>query len=87
MFIFICIISAFVAGLGIGGGSLFIILCNFFNLINMKEALGYNLLMFIVVGVFATINNIKVKKFDKVIFLKTIIFVIIGSYIGSYLNK
>jgi uncharacterized membrane protein YfcA len=87
LFIIISIITAIIAGSGIGGGSIFILLITAFNLLDYKTTMVYNLIMFVVVGITATINNIKSKKFDKKIFFKIIIFCLIGSYIGVYFAK
>ena len=45
--ILISIVSGVVAGMGIGGGSIFILLTTIFNLLEHKQAQGYNLIMFI----------------------------------------
>ena len=60
--ILISIVSGVVAGMGIGGGSIFILLTTIFNLLEHKQAQGYNLIMFIVVGIATTIYNIKNKN-------------------------
>lgn len=86
-FLLICIFSAIVAGIGIGGGSIFILLTNIFNIIDYKTAMVYNLIMFICVGITATFNNIKNKKFDKKLFFKIIFLCLIGSYIGVHFAK
>lgn len=81
-FILITIFSAILAGTGVGGGSIFILLITTFNLLDYKTTMAYNLIMFIVVGITASINNIKCKKFDKKIFFKIIFLCLIGSFIG-----
>ena len=53
--ILIAALSSLVAGMGIGGGSIFILLSTIFNIFEHKEAQGYNLIMFVIVGIFATI--------------------------------
>lgn len=87
MFIIISIISAILAGSGIGGGSIYILLITTFNLLDYKTTMVYNLIMFVVVGITATIANIKAKKFDKKIFFKVIFLCLIGSYIGVHFAK
>ncbi|MEG1705706.1 MAG: TSUP family transporter [Clostridia bacterium] len=87
MFIIISIISGIISGMGIGGGSIFVMLMTIFNILDHKTSMAYNLIMFIIVGISASINNIKNKKFDKKIFFKIIIFCIIGSFIGVYFTK
>ena len=85
--IIIAIFSSIVAGMGIGGGSIFILLSTIFNLISHKEAITYNLLMFITSGIAASINNLKNKNIDKILFKKLIIPICIGSIIGSFISK
>jgi uncharacterized membrane protein YfcA len=86
-FIIISIFSAIVAGSGVGGGSIFILLITTFNILDHKTAMAYNLIMFIVVGISATITNIKNKVFDKKLFFKIIFLCLAGSFIGVHLAK
>lgn len=85
MEILISSISAVLAGMGIGGGALFVILSTMFLNFDQKYAQALNLIMFIAVGISATISNIKDKKIDFKIAKKMIIFLIIGSLIGTWL--
>lgn len=85
--ILIAVFSGIVAGMGVGGGSLFILLTNIFNVFSHKEAQSYNLIMFIVVGIFATISNFKNKNIDKKILKKLFIPVCVGSICGMLLVK
>ena len=90
MFIFLILIAIFsgiIAGMGIGGGSIFILLTTIFNLLGHKEAQSYNLIMFIVVGISATISNLKNKTIDKKMFKKLIVPICIGSICGTMLLK
>ena len=87
LFIIIAIFSGTIAGMGVGGGSIFILLTTIFGVFSHKEAQAYNLIMFIVVGISATIFNIKNKNVDKKIFKKIIIPVCIGSLCGIFLAK
>ena len=87
MFITIALISGIIAGMGVGGGSIFILLSTIFNIFQHKEAQGYNLIMFIVVGISATIFNLKNKNIDKDLFKKLIIPVCLGSIFGIFLVK
>lgn len=86
-FILISIFSATVAGSGVGGGSIFILLITTFNILDHKTTMAYNLIMFIVVGISATITNVKNKKFDKKLFFKIILLCLVGSFIGVHLAK
>ena len=79
--------SGIIAGMGVGGGSIFILLTTIFEVFNHKEAQGYNLIMFIVVGISATIFNLKKKNIDKDYFKKLIIPVCVGSIGGIILVK
>lgn len=83
----ISIFSGIIAGMGIGGGSIFILLTTIFGVFSHKEAQGYNLIMFIIVGISATIFNLKNKNIDKDNFKKLIIPVCIGSIAGIFLVK
>lgn len=83
----IALFSGIIAGMGIGGGSIFILLSTIFNVFNQKEAQSYNLIMFIVVGISSTFFNLKNKNIDKKIFKKLIIPVCLGSIIGVNLLK
>lgn len=83
----IAIFSGIIAGMGIGGGSIFILLTTIFNVFSHKEAMAYNLIMFIAVGISASIFNIKNKNIDKKLFKKLIAPVCIGSIIGVNIVK
>ena len=85
--ILISIVSGVVAGMGIGGGSIFILLTTIFNLLEHKQAQGYNLIMFIAVGIASTIYNIKNKNIDFKNLLKLILPVCAGSICGIFLLK
>lgn len=81
-------IASIISGLGIGGGSVFLLVNNIINNVEYKEAMVYSLVMFISVGISNTIKNISDnKKFNKKIFLKLIPFVVIGSVIGSIITN
>ena len=85
--IIIAIVSGIIAGMGIGGGSIFILLTTIFGIFSQQQAQGYNLIMFITVGVVATIFNIIKKNIDIKMLLKIIIPVCIGSIIGINILK
>ena len=82
--IIVSAISAILAGMGIGGGALFIILSTLFLGIEQKNAQTLNLLLFIMASISATISNLKDKKIDFDLVRKTVIYIIIGSAIGTY---
>ena len=84
MLILISIISGVLAGMGIGGGALFVILSTTFLGFDQKYAQTINLVMFIAVGISATISNIKDKKIDFKLVKKVIAFLAIGALIGTW---
>jgi len=85
MLIFISIISATLAGMGIGGGALFVVLSTMFLGFGQKYAQMINLIMFISVGISATISNIKEKKIDFKIVKKMLPLLVAGAFFGSWL--
>ena len=88
MIYIILFFTSILSGLGIGGGNFFIMISTFLNITTHKEAVTYSLIIFIIIGISNTVKNFKNKKlFDKKIFLKIIIFVGIGSLIGSNISK
>lgn len=87
VFIVIALVTGIIAGMGIGGGSIFILFTTIFNVLEHKEAQGYNLIMFIIVGISATFMNFKNKNIDKSLFRKLIIPVCIGSICGIFIAK
>lgn len=84
-YILISAMSCFLAAMGMGGGSLFIILGVIFLNISQKTLQGLNLIMFISSGLAATILNFKNEMIDKSLCKKIIPMLIIGSIIGTYL--
>ena len=84
MEIIVSMISAVLAGMGIGGGALFVILATAFLGFEQKYAQAINLIMFVSVGISAAISNIKDKKIDFKLVKKIIPYLIIGSLIGTW---
>ena len=80
------IISGIVAALGMGGGTILILLLGIFT--NMEQHLiqGTNLIFFIPTSITAIIINIKNKKINYKLSLLIIIFGIIGAIIGSKIS-
>jgi uncharacterized membrane protein YfcA len=87
MIYLIACISSFLSGMGVGGGSLFILFSIIFKLLNLNEARTYNLLLFISVGIIVSIKNIKNIKKEKGMYIKYAILLIIGAIIGTVLGK
>lgn len=73
--------------MGIGGGALFVILSTIFLGFEQKYAQTINLIMFISVGLSATISNIKDKKIDFKLVKKSLPFLFVGALIGSGIVK
>lgn len=87
MLILISIISSVLAGMGIGGGAIFVLLSTSILNFTQKEAQALNLILFIAVGISATISNFKNKNIDLKIIKKSLPLLIIGSFIGTWLFK
>lgn len=86
IYLVVCI-SSYLSGIGIGGGSSFIILSLLFDLLNVDEARTYNLLLFISVGIVIFVKNFKKENIKNKNYLRTLIFVFIGCIIGIFINK
>lgn len=78
-------LAGIIAALGMGGGSILILLLSIFTEYSQKMIQGVNLIFFIPTAIIAIIINLKNKNID--IELSKIIAVlgIIGSIIGSYI--
>lgn len=87
MIYIIACISSFLSGLGIGGGSIFILFSMLFKILDLNEARTYNLLLFICVGVVTSIKNFKNIKNDKSKYIKGIVFLSLGAIIGTFFSK
>ena len=85
MLTLIAVISGVLAGMGIGGGALFVILSTMFLEFDQKYAQTINLVMFMAVGISATISNIKDKKVDFKLVKKMLPFLIVGALIGTWI--
>lgn len=84
---FIAALSSFLSGMGIGGGSVFILLSILFNLLELNEARTYNLLLFISVGIIVSFKNLNQIKSDKKKYLKGIVFIAMGALLGAFISK
>lgn len=87
MIYFIACLSSFLSGMGIGGGSIFILFSTLLDLLSLDETRAYNLLLFISVGIIVTIRNVSIIKKEKLKYIKLILFLIIGAIIGAFLGK
>ncbi|MBR6689594.1 MAG: sulfite exporter TauE/SafE family protein [Clostridia bacterium] len=84
MLIITSIFSSVLAGMGIGGGAIFILLSTTFFKLEQKEAQFLNLILFLAVSLGATITNIKNKEIDFNLAKKILPFLLLGSIIGTY---
>ena len=82
----ISILSGIISSLGMGGGSILIIVLINILKIDQRVAQATNLIFFIPTAITATIINIKNKKINFKISMKFIIFGILGTIIGSMIN-
>lgn len=85
MFIVISIISSIIAGMGIGGGTIFVLLTTNFLSISQKEAQLLNLVLFMAVSFSSTIANLKNKNIDLKIIKNVIPLLVLGAVIGTRL--
>ncbi|MBR6613790.1 MAG: sulfite exporter TauE/SafE family protein [Clostridia bacterium] len=84
MLILISSISSILAGMGIGGGAIFVLLSTMFVNFDQKEAQLLNLISFLSVSFGATIFNITNKEVDVKMAKKMLPFTVIGSLVGTY---
>ena len=84
MLIIISSISSILAGMGIGGGAIFVLLSTIFVNFDQKEAQLLNLISFLSVSFGATIFNITNKEVDVKMAKKMLPFTVIGSLVGTY---
>ena len=87
MIYFVALISSFLSGLGVGGGSLFALLSIMLKMANLNEIRAYNLAMFVFLGGVLAIKNRKELKNDKIKITKMLIFVVIGSFLGTKVSN
>ena len=85
MLIIVSSVSAILAGMGIGGGALFVIFSTMFLGFEQKYAQTINLIMFMSVGISATISNIKDKKVDFKLVKKMLSLLVVGALVGTRL--
>ncbi len=79
------ILSGIVSALGMGGGTILILLLGILTNLEQHLVQGTNLIVFIPVSIIAILINIKNKKIDYKISFQIIIFGMIGAFIGSML--
>ncbi len=82
------LISGFVSGMGMGGGTILILCLSMFIGIEQHIAQATNLVFFIPTSIIAIITNIKQKYIDFKVAIPVIISGILGAIIGAiYSNK
>ncbi len=84
--ILIGIVSGTVAALGMGGGTVLILLLGIFSNMNQHLIQGTNLIFFIPTSITAIYMNIKNKTIDYKKSIAIIFSGIVGAYIGSKLS-
>lgn len=80
------IISGIVAALGMGGGTILILLLSLFTGLKQHLIQGTNLIVFIPTSITAIYMNVKYKTIDYKLSIIFIIFGIIGAIVGSLLS-
>lgn len=83
MYIIFGIIAGIVTGLGMGGGTVLILLLSMFASLEQHIAQATNLIFFVPTSISSIIINIKQKNLDKKLAIKISIFGIIGAIIGA----
>ena len=87
MIYIISCLSSFLSGLGVGGGSLFVLIQIMSKNQNLNQIRAYNLAMFVSIGIILAIKNknevnrLKINKFS------IILFAAIGSFIGAKIGN
>ncbi|MBQ9280071.1 MAG: sulfite exporter TauE/SafE family protein [Clostridia bacterium] len=85
--ILIGLISGIVTGLGMGGGSILILLLTIFMSVEQHTAQASNLIFFIATAMSAIIVHIKIKNINPKVGKKLLFSIIIGSACGAYLTQ
>ena len=80
------VISGIVSGLGMGGGTILIIILTNFLGIDQHVAQASNIVFFIPTSIAAILVHVKDKDVEKKIIFKMAPFAIIGGLIGSYIS-
>ena len=80
------VISGIIAALGMGGGTILILLLSWFTNFRQHLIQGTNLIVFIPTAITAIYINIKNKTIDYKLSIIFIIFGIIGAIVGSLLS-
>lgn len=81
------LISGIVTGLGMGGGTVLILLLSMFMNLEQHIAQATNLVFFIPTAIAAIITNLRQKNVDIKLAINISIFGIIGAIIGSFISS
>lgn len=81
------IISGFVTSLGMGGGSILILILTSFLNVKQQTAQAANLIFFIPTAIVAIIIHFKNKNVDKEVGKKLILPCVVGAGIGAYITQ
>ena len=79
------VLSGIISALGMGGGTILILLLGIFTEIEQHFIQGTNLIVFIPTSIVAIIMNIKNKTISYKIAFRVIVFGIVGAILGSVL--
>lgn len=85
--IFYGVIAGTVTGLGMGGGTILILLLSLFKGLDQHIAQATNLVFFIPTSAAAIITNLKQKNVDLKLGITISIYGIIGAIIGAIISK
>ncbi len=85
--ILIGIVSGFVSGMGMGGGTILILSLSLFMGIEQHIAQATNLVFFIPTSIMAIITNIKQKNIDFKIAIPIVFSGIVGAIIGAVISN
>ena len=81
------ILSGIVTGLGMGGGTILILLLSLFEGLDQHVSQATNLIYFIPTSIAVSLVNIKGKNIDYKLARITIVFGIVGAIIGAVIAK
>ena len=78
------VVSGIVAAIGMGGGTILILLLNLFGSIDQHMIQGINLVFFIPTSIVAIYMNIKHKSIDYKLAIVILIFGIVGAILRKF---
>lgn len=81
------LIAGMVTGLGMGGGTVLILLLSLFMDLDQHIAQATNLIFFVPTSIAAIIINLKQKNVDLKVAISTSVFGIVGAIIGAIISE